>query len=106
MNQGKNALLSALANQHCRSVVAYFRNASEDHASVDDVVTALARRDHADETRITIRLHHIALPKLNDVGLVDYDARTRTIRYYGHSQLEHAEESLIEYGSGILWRCE
>lgn len=106
MDQGRDALLSALTNQHCRFVIAYFRNASEDHASVDDVAAALARRDHADETQIAIRLHHVTLPKLDDIGLVDYDARTKTVRYYGHSRLEHVEESLSGFGSGMSWRSE
>lgn len=105
-NRGRNALLSALANQHCRSVIAYFRNTSDDRASVDDVAAALAQRDHADETKIAIQLHHVALPKLDGVGLVDYDERTKTVRYHGHSHLEQLEESLSESGFGMLRRGE
>lgn len=104
MNQGKNALLSALADPLRRSVIAYFRNAPEDYAPVDDVAAALSRRDHADETRIAIRLHHAALPKLDDVGVVDYDARTRTIRYRGHPDLEHLEGSLSVFGPELSQR--
>ncbi|WP_425498516.1 DUF7344 domain-containing protein [Haloprofundus halobius] len=106
MNQGKDALLSALANHRCRSVITYFRNASEDHVTVGDVAAALARRDHTDETQIATRLHHVALPKLDTVGLVDYDARTKTVRYHGDSQLEHVEESLSEFDSGMSPRSE
>ncbi|WP_425601115.1 DUF7344 domain-containing protein [Haloprofundus salinisoli] len=106
MNQGRNALLSALADYRCHSVIVYFRNASEDHASVDDIATVFARRDQADQTQIAIRLHHAVLPKLANVGLVDYDARTKMVRYRGHSQPEQVEESLSEFGSGMSWRCE
>ncbi|AHG00771.1 hypothetical protein HALLA_06880 [Halostagnicola larsenii XH-48] len=106
MNQGGNALLSALANRYSRSVIAYFRNTTEDHTSVDDIAAVLARRDHADETQIGIRLHHVVLPKLDAVGIVDYDSRTKTVRYHGHSQLEHLEESLFEFGSKVSRRSE
>lgn len=33
-------LLSTLANQHCRFVLEYFRDASEEVASVEDLTTA------------------------------------------------------------------
>lgn len=106
VNQGRDDLLSALTDQHCRFVIAYFRNVSADHASVDDVAAALARRDHADQTQVAIRLHHVALPKLDDVGFVDYDARTNTVRYHGHSELERIEEDLSEFGFGMSSRSE
>lgn len=89
-------LLSALANQHCRFVLSYFGNTSEEYAAVDDLATALARRDPEDENRAAKHLHHIALPKLADAGLVDYDARTKTVRYRGHPRLEKVREYVSE----------
>ncbi|MFC7213181.1 hypothetical protein ACFQO4_03690 [Saliphagus sp. GCM10025334] len=95
----RDTLLLALANRHSRFVIEYFKDAPEDHATVDDIATAFARRDHADETQVAIRLHHAALPKLDDAGLVDYDRRTKTVRYHGHSQLEQVAERFSESGS-------
>lgn len=95
-HEGRATFLSALATQHCRSVIAYFRNASSDHASVDEVASTLAGRDNVDETQIATRLHHAVLPKLDDVGLIDYDARTNTARYHGHTRLEDVDEFLSE----------
>ena len=94
-------LLTTLADEHCRFVRSYFEDATEDHASVDDLATALARRTHADDTRVAVRLHHVALPKLDDVGVVDYDARTRTVRYHGHARLDQVQECLLESSSAI-----
>lgn len=82
--------LAALTNKHCRFVLHYFRNASEDNsfASLEDLSTAFARENDEDEDRAAVHLHHIALPKLSDVGVVDYDAQSKTVRYHGHSELE------------------
>ena len=101
MNPRGDTLLSALANQQCRLVLSYFRDASEEHASLEDVATVLARRDHADETQVAIRLHHVALPKLDDVGLVDYDARTETVRYHDHSRLTYPQGCCFEFDSEV-----
>lgn len=81
-------LLSALTNQYCRFVVRSFRNASEDDALVEELSTAFAREHGGDEDEATLHLHHKALPKLSDVGVVDYDAWSKTVRYHGHSELE------------------
>ncbi|MGM0718670.1 MAG: DUF7344 domain-containing protein [Halobacteriota archaeon] len=37
--------------------------------------------------RIHLRLYHVDLAKLADVGLIEYDSRTGTIRYDGHSNV-------------------
>lgn len=90
----KYDLLAALTNQYCRFVVRYFRNASEDDASVEDLSSAFARENDEDEDQAALHLHHTALPKLSDVGIVDYDARSKRIRYYGHSELEDVLDSI------------
>nr|WP_135304922.1 hypothetical protein [Halomicroarcula amylolytica] len=37
---------------------------------------------------IAIALHHTHLPKLAEHEVLDYDVRSRTVRYHGHSALE------------------
>lgn len=37
---------------------------------------------------MAIDLHHRDLPKLEAAGLVEYDARSRTVRYDDHPALE------------------
>ena len=90
----KYELLSVLANQHCRFVVRYFRDASEDDASVEELSTTFVRENDGDEDQAALHLHHTALPKLSDVGVVDYDARSKTVRYHGHSELEDVLDSM------------
>lgn len=89
-------LLFTLSNQHCRFVLSYFSDASEESATLDDLATALARHDHADENRVASQLHHSALPRLEDIGIVEYDARTHTVRYHGHSRVENWHEYISE----------
>lgn len=89
-----DTLLSTLSNPHCRSVLSYFKNATEESASLDGVATALTHRDTADENQVAIQLHHSILPKLEATGIIEYDARTNTVRYHGHPRLEDHHEEL------------
>lgn len=40
------------------------------------------------ERKLTASLHHVHLPKLNDLGVIDYDWRTKAIRYRPSDVLE------------------
>lgn len=40
-----------------------------------------------DVDRAQVRLHHVALPKLDDAGLVDYDADERVVATTGEADL-------------------
>lgn len=90
----KDELLRVLANYHCRIILSYFGDASDDVASVHDLVNEISKQDHGGTEQITIQLHHSALPRLADVGAVDYDPRSRTVRYQGHPELEQLMEAV------------
>lgn len=66
-----------------RMVLEYFDRRPDTVSTVEDLAAAIDARDAAveTETRITIRLHHVVLPKLADRGNVDYDPRSKTVRY-------------------------
>lgn len=98
----RDELLSALTNQHCRFVVRSFRDASEDDASVEDLSTAFARENDGDEDRAALHLHHTALPKLSDVGVVDYNARSKTVRYHGHPELENLPDVMDSESGSVV----
>ena len=89
-------LLAVLADQHCRETLSYFRDSSTDVASVQDLATDISKEDHGGTKRVANRLHHSVLPRLADIEAVDYDARSRTIRYRGHSELETLLDSIRE----------
>ncbi|RBI62473.1 hypothetical protein DMJ13_11485 [halophilic archaeon] len=76
-------LLQIVADRHRRSVLYCLQDANEDVASFDELREHLLARDLDidDSERATIALHHRILPRLEDAGLVEYDARSDTVRY-------------------------
>ncbi|WP_232703254.1 DUF7344 domain-containing protein [Halobacterium wangiae] len=74
-----------MATEDRRWVLEYFQSSGDDVASIDELVDSL---DHCDDReRTALGLHHRTLPKLADLGLLDYDSRTETVRCYGHPLL-------------------
>lgn len=72
-------LLTVLADPHCRSVIFYFRNTSAEAATVADLAAEVETQTTEEE--IASQLHHSTLPRLEDAGIVEYDARSNTVRY-------------------------
>lgn len=81
-------LLRILANEHCRATLWYFRDASDDVTSVRELAAEIRKRDHGRTEQIASKLHHSVLPRLADIGVVEYDPQSNTVRYNGHSELE------------------
>lgn len=81
-------LLSLLADRLCRATLDYFRNSSEDTATVETLANELSTSDTGDHERVTIQLHHDVLPRLAAADAVEYDESTNTVRYLGHAELE------------------
>lgn len=92
--------LHALRERRRREIVALIYNAEEGIFSLDEIAHRLARQeaDRSDRSRprrerVMIDLHHRHLPKLDDAGLISYDADTGEIR------------PRIDSDSGILDVC-
>jgi hypothetical protein len=84
--------LDVFAPKYWRAVVDYFDRHSTTVATVEDLCTFIQEQTHPDkdETDIAITLHHSTLPKLADTDLLDYDPRSKTARYRGHTKSELA----------------
>lgn len=41
-----------------------------------------------DTESLRVELHHHHLPKLENAGLIEYDDRTETVRYYPNERIE------------------
>lgn len=80
-------VLSILANRHCRATLSHFQSA-DDVCPLEELADELTRHGSDDSVQLTQRLHHAVLPRLNETGALDYDERSRTIRYHGHDELE------------------
>lgn len=83
-----NDLLTICAAQQCRPILSYFQDSSEDTARLTDVIDTLEKGGHGDREQVSMQLHHSALPRLAEVGYLDYDKRSDIIRYQGHPELE------------------
>ncbi|WP_435152392.1 DUF7344 domain-containing protein [Haladaptatus sp. DFWS20] len=68
--------------------------------TLDELVDALSEREsdaadtELDRESIALQLHHIHLPLLEDIGLIEYEHRCETVRYWGHSEIECRLERL------------
>ena len=86
-----------LSHHRRRWVLQYLRDCSTGWCSLKALaehVTELDReRGSAGspglERRVAIELYHVHLPRLAQFGAVDFDQRTRTVRYTGNRLLDH-----------------
>lgn len=78
--------ITRYALQYYEAVLKFFGTHSTAVATVDELAAAVSDRQGESRREIAIRLHHATLPKLAEAGLIDYDARSTTARYWGIEQ--------------------
>lgn len=97
-----DTVFELLANRRRRFVLYYLAMVEDEAAilKVEDIVTQLrewerkwteAESSEARESQESVRidLHHNHLPRLAATGLIDYDARTETIRNWESPSIIH-----------------
>lgn len=84
----KDEFLIALADDQRRAVLSYLRDSSGGSASVSELSDAVGGTIGPASNEDAVRLHHSTLPRLDAVGVVDFDARSGTVTYRGHDGLE------------------
>lgn len=88
---------ATLTNQRRRHILAYLSDESSNSMTMQELVEDIAahekdrKADSHDDIEITLFHHH--LPKLADVGLIEVDKRTETVRYRDDPRVE----SLLAY---------
>ena len=65
----------------------------DDPMDVENLAEEMEPHVDADPPRIVTALHQQHLPRMDDTGILDYDPRSETVRYYGHPFLEE----LLDY---------
>ena len=82
----RSAAFEALANSQRRHVLAYLSERSEDDpVHIDGLIDQVIARElvdgnsTVDPDSVAATLHHVHLPKLDDLGLVDYDPETNVV---------------------------
>lgn len=85
-----------LADETRRYALLFLAATPDGVASLSELADGVAVRSPAVEDRegARIRLHHVALPQLADAGMIDYDPRSETVRYYGGPALEALLDSI------------
>lgn len=86
-------IFDVLADRRRRFVLYYLQDQTDGVATIDETVeyvvsleTDGGRADHRANVRIS--LQHAHLPKLEDAGVLEYDARSEAIRYWNQPSLE------------------
>lgn len=97
--------LSLLSDRRRRDVLYCLSEAEV--TSVESLATTIAAREASvpperlssdDRERVRVDLYHVHLPKLSDRGLIEYDARSGTVR---RSSPADALETLLECCYGL-----
>lgn len=84
--------LIALASHRRRTVLRILREADDTSIRVSDLVTEMIAREDSDRfidhDMVVLDLYHRQLPLLAEIGAVEYDRTTGTIRYKGDDEIE------------------
>jgi hypothetical protein len=81
-------LCTALADGDCRQVLNYFQHSGDDTASLEELAAFVTNESDSERRRTLTVLHHITLPKLDDVDVLAYDPGSRTVRYHDDECVE------------------
>lgn len=89
-----DAVLELLANKERRMLLAYFLENDDTDVDVEELVKYIMARkakrtgNQPGHDQVYTALMHIHIPKLADVGLIEYDERSEHLRYWGNALLE------------------
>jgi hypothetical protein len=76
-----------------REICRYLVTDAPGVVTIDEITDELAD-DEQERRRLALNCHHRHLPKLDDAGLIEYDPRSNTVRYWGQPTLEKWLEHL------------
>ena len=78
---GIDNVLKCLAHPRRRAVVVFVDEVDDDTIPVNELSKRIAASTECgvDKTTLRVSLHHVHLPKLEDAGVLEYDAKSETI---------------------------
>lgn len=85
-----DAVFDVLSDRRRRYALYYLHGLTDGVATVDEIADHVLSREgtKVDRSRIVTSLQHVHLPRLDDVGVLEHDARSETVRYWGQPSLE------------------
>lgn len=81
-------LLAVLARGEYRGTLSELQARPDGVTSLTDLADERHTHEPDGPVPTAIRLHHAILPKLDDVGLLDYDPREHAVRYRSSERVE------------------
>lgn len=84
----RDELLAVLAQEEYRGTLSELQARPDGVTSLTDLADGRHTHEPGGPVPTAIRLHHAILPKLDDIGLVDYDSVENTVRYRSSERVE------------------
>lgn len=93
-----NQAFGLLGNQRRRYVLQTLHTSSETVLSTEDIADHVLTHapDAGGRDCVLAELHHQILPRLADEGVIEFDARTETVRYRGSELVDDLLVALTE----------
>lgn len=93
-----NQAFDLLRDQRQRYVLEILYTDPKTVMSIDDLVDHVLNNDPTadDRDRVLITLHHKILPRLADTSVIDFDARTDTVRYHGSELVDNLLTVIVD----------
>lgn len=89
---GPDVVFDLLKDESRRHLLYYFRGRPREVVTVDELADHLRgrfdARPEADTDRFELQLVHNHLPKLDHLGVIEYDPQDETVRYRGGTEIE------------------
>jgi hypothetical protein len=90
--RARDLVFEVLSTRRRRRLLAHMNGSGRDVFEVDELAEMLAEESGGGSEgptnrreRARVELHHKHLPKMEDAGVLEYDARTEQVRYRGAS---------------------
>ncbi|QFU83100.1 DUF7344 domain-containing protein [Natronorubrum aibiense] len=77
-----------LANARRRELITALHTCDDDRIRLSRLRRQCTTGERADARAWERAVHHVHVPMLDDLGLVDYDADTETLRYYHYELID------------------
>lgn len=84
----KDELLTILSEAKRRAILTYLRDVDDGVATVQELSNGIDKQEHGGSKVTPVELVHSDLPRLEEAGVIEFDQRSRTVRYQGSTELE------------------
>ncbi|WP_132058675.1 DUF7344 domain-containing protein [Halorussus amylolyticus] len=92
-----DTLFEMLSKPRCRLTLAYLEDMSGKTVELDDIVAYVTEHETEEKRgdtdpeqhrqQVAATLHHQHLPRLSDAAILDYDPRSKSVRYWGNDRV-------------------